>query len=144
MNGHTAGRIVAGRARRYSGGFSLLEVLVAFTIFVVVAGTVMQAFGTSLRGMRVASEHAHALALAEAKLAELSARARLEEGVESGRFDDDGHRWRTEIGHFRWDGEQAGSGLPVRPYRVAVEVSWEGDTGRRSVRLQSLRLVATP
>lgn len=132
------------RVGRCSRGFSLLEVLVAFTIFVLVAGAVFQAFGGSLRGMRVAGEHEYAVALAEAKLAELNVRAALDEGVENGRFEDDDYRWRTEIERYQWQGAESESEMPVRPYVATVEVSWDGGTDRRSVRLRSLRLVAAP
>ena len=51
------------------GGYSLLEVLVAFAILALAVGTILSLFATGLRNTAVASDYARALTLAESQLA---------------------------------------------------------------------------
>lgn len=81
---------------RTSAGFSLLEVLVAFTLFAVAMGVLMQIFSRGVNGASLASQYARATMYAESKLAAVGQEETLKEGITSGRFDDD-YAWQISI-----------------------------------------------
>jgi general secretion pathway protein I len=84
------GALPAHRCR----GFSLLEVLVAFAIMALALGALMQVFSTGLRTVTLGDEYTRAVLLAESKLAAMGVEEPLQEGEQSGTFDEH-YRWRT-------------------------------------------------
>ena len=123
-----------------NGGFTLLEVLVALTIFALVAGALLETFNGGLRNTRLAGEYAQAVVHARSKLVEVNARETFITGSESGRLGPV-YDWRVEISDYRDGRTPSSAAPPVIPLEVVVEVFWgEAGTGRRSVRLQSLIL----
>ncbi len=138
-----------------SGGFTLLEVLVAFTILAVALGALLQAFSTGLRGLGAAEAHANAVSHARSKLDEVGALIPLEEGVQSGAFDsdafdsgafdsgafDEGYRWTVSIQPYEPSEAAEWGDLSVVPYDVTVTVAWGRES---SVTLRTLRLAPRP
>ena len=92
--------LTGGRPMRISQGFSLLEVLVAFTLFAVAMGVLMQIFSSGVNGAILADRYARATMYAESKLAAVGLEEPLKEGSSSGKFDDD----------FSWQ-------ITVKPYQ---------------------------
>ena len=82
-----------------SQGFSLLEILVAFTLLAVAMGVLMQIFSHGVNGAAIADRYAKATMYGESKLAGIGIEDELKETALAGKFDDD----------FSWD-------LVVRPY----------------------------
>jgi general secretion pathway protein I len=124
---------------RRTGGFTLLEILVALTLFAVVGGALLTLFQSGLRSTRLSDEYAHAALLARSKLTELQAYAVLVPGTYDGSFDDR-YRWRVELIEMPELAED--SRLELRPLRVDVEVIWGEDRQQRVVALDSLLLSA--
>jgi len=122
----------AGRA-----GFSLIEVLVAFTIASIMLLAFMQAMSRGLGGIESAERQSRLLAAAENVLADVGVRIPLDPGDYSGEIE--GFAWRVRVAELdraaavRTNAERLGLGL------VSVEVSVEGDGNRRQ-RLSTLRL----
>jgi len=131
-----------GSAPRRSRGFSLLEVLVAFTIFALVVGGLFQVFGTGLRGAHLSESHTRAVLLAQSKLAELDAAEGLTTGEERGRFDER-FRWRVRIEPYA-EQDHALDELSMQPLTTTVEVFWGEGKRERSVTLTTLHLVRAP
>ena len=93
-----APNIITKRVRQ--GGFTLLEILVAFTILAMSLGVLMQIFSRGVNGAILSDHYARASTLAESKLASVGVEEALKEGISNGKFDND----------FTWT-------LDVRPYQ---------------------------
>lgn len=119
-------------------GFSLLEVLVAFSILSVSLGALLTFFSNGLHNVSVAREYNRAVIMAESKLAELEAQPTLSVGAREGVFDDQ-YRWHAEITGYPADTASPDPGSLVQTYKVTVTVFWGDMPGPRSVVLTSLR-----
>ncbi len=124
------------------GGFTLLEVLVAFVILALSVSMLMQVFSVGLRSAALSEEYTRATLLAESKLAAVGPEIPVEEGVTEGEYDDK-YRWRVTIGPYEWSADDDFTDLPATPLQVTVEVLWGEGERERSVPLTSLRLAAT-
>jgi general secretion pathway protein I len=123
--------VLASGGRR-QGGFTLLEVLVAFIVFVLIFGAVLDALGMALRNTRRSAEVSEAALWAQSKLDALGTIEELDEGSESGEFNRV-YRWQLEVRKQaveRTDGLSADS-FPVELYRVELIVTW-GERNRQS------------
>lgn len=122
----------------YCRGFSLLEVLVAFTILAMLLGALFQVFGGGLRAARVGDDYSRATVIAQSRLAEMGAELPIQEGVTSG-SEDEKFDWRVVAQPYADPELPAQDGLP-QPLRVDVEVFWEEGGRQRSVSLTSVVL----
>ena len=120
-------------------GFSLLEVLVAFSILALSMGVLMQIFSGGLRNVGISEDYARAVALAETQLAAME--AEITPGERSGEFGDKFH-WDVLVQPL----EDNSQSSPVKTQSsvslmgIAVTVAWqEGKSGARSVTLHSAR-----
>ncbi|MBK9653957.1 MAG: prepilin-type N-terminal cleavage/methylation domain-containing protein [Rhodanobacteraceae bacterium] len=114
------------------GGFTLLEVLVAFIVFVLIFGAVLDALGMAMRNTRRSAEVSEAALWAQSKLDAIGTIEELKEGSDSGEFNAH-YRWQLDVSKQeveRTDGVSPDS-FPVELYRVELVVSW-GDRNRRS------------
>ncbi len=117
-------------------GFTLLEVLVAFTILALVMGALLQVFSGGLRTADIARNYAVGALLAESKLAGIGIEEPLVAGERSGTFDN-GFSWHYSIDRYQ---EQDGAEEGIVPYQLTLTVEW-GPTGTGgSVTLTTLRL----
>lgn len=127
-------------------GFSLLEVLVAFAIFAVSMGVLLQVFATGLRSVRLSAEYTRAALLAESVLAQIGVTEELEEG-EDGDEIDERYRWRSQVTVYeRADEDEqtavtSGFGSTI-PYRIDLDILWGEDQHPQSLRVTTLRLQA--
>ncbi|HWP00146.1 MAG TPA: prepilin-type N-terminal cleavage/methylation domain-containing protein [Methylococcus sp.] len=122
-------------------GFSLLEVLVAFSVLAIALGVLMRVFGGAARAAGVTEEYARAVVAAESLLADVGVVQPLVVGAREGRLGDE-FRWILRVAPYPVPGMED-SALPFRLYAVDVSVIWgEGEGGEpREVTLSSLRLV---
>ncbi|MEP7183107.1 MAG: prepilin-type N-terminal cleavage/methylation domain-containing protein [Betaproteobacteria bacterium] len=129
-------------------GFSLLEVLVAFVILALVATALSRLFGGSLANAGVAEEYSRALVVAESVLAETASAKPLQEGTKTGSADDGRIAWKTSVAAYdppdtSTDVAAASATMPLRLYRVTVDVDFPGPAnGRRVVALATTRIGA--
>lgn len=116
-------------------GFSLLELLVAFSIMAMSLGLLYQVTGSSVRRLPTLDMRQRAVALAESLLA---ARDSVDEGGWNESGVSAGLDWAVESAPFRTPVE---SRVPdaVRLHELRVTVTWVEAGATRSVRLQSLR-----
>ena len=129
-----------------SRGFTLLEILVAFTVMAVLLTVLLQVFSSGLRGAELGDQYTRAVLLAQSKMASLEAEEHgLKLGERAGRFDDT-YAWRSEVTAYRTDAYLQPEELAVHVYPVMamVEVTWQTGGRQRSVYLKTLRLVPLP
>jgi general secretion pathway protein I len=111
---------VRGVGRR-ARGFTLLEIIVAFTILAVALVSLLQAFGTGLRGLSAAQASAGAVMIARSKLEEVGLTIPLRDGESSGETDQ-GYEWRVSISRIEDPDLAEVFTSFVVPYRVEVSV----------------------
>ena len=109
------------RAERRAGGFTLLEILIAFSILAVALVALLQAFSQGLSGLRAAEERATAAMFARSKLAEVGKSIPLEESEETGEFVD-GFEWRLVITSREDTQSSLDDDTLIRLYDVSVVV----------------------
>lgn len=129
----------SGRGRCCCAGFTLLEVLVAFSIVSLTLTIVFSIFSAGLRTTARAADITRATQLAEGKLLALSVADTARPGVEEGAIDER-YRWRSEVQIPDWWRSSA-SVSALAPRRLTVDVSWREGSRDFSVSLTTLRLV---
>ncbi len=123
---------------RRAGGFTLLEVIVAFTILSIALVGLLQAFATGMHGLGAAQASATAVMHARSKLDEVGEVIPLEDSEQSGEYDD-GYRWEVRITRVEEDAD-AGVLEPLAiPFDVEVTVT---DPRGSAFTLNTLRLGA--
>ena len=135
---------IKSQAQTRVAGFSLLEILVAFTLMALIVTVLMRVFSGGLQGAGVAEDYARATSLAESKLAGIGSETPLNPGEISG----------TEAGKYRWkiaiqgyEDKAAGAAPPqpqavmrVQLMEVVVSVAWSDYGKDRLVALTTLVL----
>ena len=128
-------------------GFTLIEVLVAFTIAAVAVGGLAQGALGGLQATRASGHYQEAVSRARSRLAALGHGSSFASGEQDG-DDGGGFRWRTRVVQVA-----AGAAPPPRGsargtrimlYSISVGVSWRMDGGIREVVLESKRLASAP
>lgn len=135
-----------GRGRR-DRGFTLIEVLVAFTILTLSLTALLHSFSQSTRTSVIAARYAEATTVAENALAIAVAQSPIEFGVADG-VAANGMRWRVEAApHLvdrvaSEDEESLEEDRLFQLVRVSVAVRFDESlaTAGRSVRLSTIRL----
>lgn len=126
---------VAERTR----GFTLLEVLVAFTLCAFVLAAALQVFSIGLGGASASQRHVVATMMAQSKLAELESDSPPAVGRQAGKTDD-GYRWQSDVERYTELNADDLVNTPVVLYQISVEVTWGGQGRERAVTLTTLRV----
>ena len=131
-------------------GFSLLEILVAFTLLAVAMGVLMQIFSRGVNGATIADRYAKATMYAESKLATVGTEQELKESNAVGKFDDD-FSWALVVRPYLDPMPKEQSVIdyeklmPTQLYEIDLKVAFTADDHReRVVSLSTLRLGAKP
>lgn len=131
-------------------GFSLLEVLVAFSILALSLAVLMRIFSGSLNNATVARDQAEATRIAQSLLAAASADAPLVAGEHQGTHGEQ-FRWQLSVGPVEPEARGASGPaswrLPADLWQISARVAWGSARGEkeRAVSLSTLRVqVRTP
>ncbi len=130
------------RSRYSQHGFSLIEVIAAFLIFAVGFGVLLQILTSSLRVAHRSEDYTQATLWAESKLDTVGVGEPLEEGADSGTFDERYH-WSMDVRQIQPPDVAGGvdENLPIELYQVSLTVAW-GPPGREhSTRFETIRAV---
>lgn len=123
-----------------SAGFTLLEILVALTLFAVVGGTLLGLFQSGLRATGIGDDYTHAALLARSKLTELQVYTSLTPGIYEGEFDDR-YRWRVSLSERQ--GAEGDYLLRRVPVDVALTVAWGTPDDARQFVVNTVLLAET-
>lgn len=122
---------------RSSDGFSLLEVLVAFSILALSLGVLMQLFSGSMRNTLASASYSRAVDLAESTLALAGTEIPLQPGRHGG--DEKGLRWELDIEPYIPQ-ELLAPPAGIEVFQVSARVEWSDGGKARSFSLDTLRL----
>jgi len=135
-------RIAAKRQQ----GFSLLEILVAFSILALSLGILLNIFSSGIRTAMTAEEYSEAVQIAQSLLASTSLENALQAGETQG-VEYEKYNWSV-LTQLYESGPDAGEqqAQAARLYQIIVSVSWGGDSlsEPRTVELNTLRFAAKP
>lgn len=100
-------------------GFSLLEVLVAFSILTASLVVIVEVFSTGLRSVVSAVNYQQVTAFAGSKLMELRSSDNLIAGTDVGWFNDS-YQWQSIVKEPEWSDKSQS----YRVYEISVTVAW--------------------
>jgi general secretion pathway protein I len=123
------------------GGFSLLEILVAFAILSLSLGVLLRIFGGAGRIAGTADEYSRAIVVAESLLAAAGVETPLQPGETSGDIGE-AYRWTMRVNPYPLDETLLGpQQMGFKPYWVELSVEWGDENDPRSFDLTTLRLL---
>ncbi|MCH7696440.1 MAG: prepilin-type N-terminal cleavage/methylation domain-containing protein [Proteobacteria bacterium] len=123
--------------KRYNKGFSLLEVLVAFTIAAMSLGVLFQIYAKGTTSAILGEEYAQAIVIAESKLAEVGISENLEISERTG-LEYNKYNWHIIVRDYIEDTpSDFTSNLSLK--EVTVEVYWNSQRNQRSIKLHTLK-----
>jgi general secretion pathway protein I len=91
--------------KRGQGGFTLLEIVVAFVIFGLIFATVLKILSGSLRNTQRSAEYTQAALWAQSRLDAVGIDPPLESGSYDGEFDQD-YRWELDVSPYEFNGAE--------------------------------------
>ena len=125
-----------------TGGFTLMEVVVALAVLGVGLIVIIELFSGGLRVGRVSGEYTRAVGYARVKMEDIALAREIKEGMEEGEFDKN-YRWRLEV--MRVDllpGEQpVDITLPVDLYQIKLQVIWKSGSQERAAAVESMKVI---
>ena len=131
-------------------GFSLLEILVAFSIMAVALTIVLRIFGSGVNAAVVSEEYSIAVQIAESLMARVGVETPLEAGEMNG-VEADLYEWQVRISpvikpqvplqKFKSQQEDTENTPSIQLFDVRVQVVWgDEEVKQRSLVLNSLKL----
>jgi len=126
-------------------GFSLLEILIAFSILALALGILLNIFSSGANNAAVAEEYTAAVQIAETLLAQTGVETELQAGQTSGQ-EDEKYRWLVTVTPFSPAIEKLNlQAIPVTLFKVSVSVNWgDAKDNDRQIALTTLKLVNKP
>ena len=134
---------------RSDGGFSLLEILVAFAILSLSIGVLLRIFAGGGHLSKTADDYYRAVITAETLMTGLGVETPLRPGVTQG-ITETGFRWTATVIPYPINPQLLGAqtGAPMMnnsmgflPFWVELAVEWGPEEDPRAFTLESLRLV---
>jgi general secretion pathway protein I len=123
-------------------GFSLLEILIAFSILALSLGILLKIFSAGVNTASVSEEYTTAVQIAESLMAQTGVETPLQQGEMSG-VENERYQWLVSISPFTPTIENFDPAtLPILLFKVNVTVTWsDGQASDRQIELTTLRLV---
>ena len=129
-----------GAAQLLQQGFSLLEILIAFSILAFSLTILLNIFSSGLRRALVSEEYQQAVIIAQSKLAAAGVEEALDDGTQQGEIQQK-YFWSVQVQAFNL--EKMGLDLEeesILPYQVTVTVEWLAGKSNRQLELTTIKL----
>jgi general secretion pathway protein I len=132
-----------------SGGFTLLELLLAFMVFALSFATVLEILSGSMRNTVRARQFTEAALTAQSVMDQVGIEIPLEDGY-TARGEDGAYRWSLEIYEYETEDGDTSSGFnsvelaelsQIVLLRVDLEVSWGDPPRDRTQRFSTIKSV---
>ncbi|WP_394752044.1 prepilin-type N-terminal cleavage/methylation domain-containing protein [Crenothrix sp.] len=121
-------------------GFSLLEILIAFTILAFSLTILLRIFSTGVNSAVMSEEYTAAVQIAESLMAKTGVESKPKNGQTSG-VENDKYRWEVSVSPFNFVVGKFQMKSTAELFKVDAIVSWGDDDNDRQVRLTTLKLV---
>jgi general secretion pathway protein I len=120
-------------------GFSLLEILIAFSILALSLGILLKIFSSGVNTAGVAEEYSAAVQIAESLMAKTGVESPLQASEATG-LENKKYHWRVSVSPFQFTAENLDvTEIAAVLFKVKVTVNWGDDKGRQ-LELITLRL----
>lgn len=119
-------------------GFSLLEILVAFSVMALSLGVLLKIFSYGVQTAALAETYTTSVQIAESLVARTGIESQIQPGQTSGIIDDD-YYWLVSVAPFSWEGDEGGE-QDYALYKVQVRVFRQGEENR-AIELNTLKLI---
>lgn len=122
-------------------GFSLLEILIAFTILAMSLSILLKIFATGVNSAILSEEYNAAVQIAESLIAKANVEAKPHNNRTTG-VEDDKYHWEVSVSPFKFVAGKFTLKSTAELYKIEVQVNWgDDDENNRQLRLTTLRLV---
>lgn len=127
------------------GGYTLLEVIVAFALLAMALTLLLGILSGSTRQVRQSADAGRAAMFAQSLMDQVGVGERLVAGERDGVFEQGRYRWRLRVAPWR-DPAVAASGQPVTVagpelFEITLAMQWGDGPGQR-LQLRTLRIAA--
>ena len=123
-------------------GFSLLEILIAFSILAISLGILLKIFSAGINTAVVAEDYTAAVQIAESLMAKTGLESPLQAGEDSG-TENDKYEWQVLVTPYLFNPDNLDEMTITNTlFKVKVIVNWDIEkTKRRQIELTTLKLV---
>jgi len=123
-------------------GFSLLEILIAFSILALSLGILLKIFSAGVNTAVVAEDYTAAVQIAESLMAKTGVETSLQANQASG-LENEKYHWQVEVSPFEFNPENVDpTALTAVLFKVKVTVRWGDDNvNDRQIELTTLKLI---
>lgn len=124
-------------------GFSLLEILIAFSILAVSLGILLKIFSGGVNNAMIAEDYTIATQIAESLIAKTGSEIPIKEHQSSG-DENEKYHWQLTISPYPLSREDFDpKAIPAELFKVSVTVNWgDGESDDRQIQLNTLKLAA--
>lgn len=123
-------------AMNKSKGFSLLEILVAFTIMAISLGIVLKIFSSGVNTAVISEDYIIATQIAESLMAKTGVEESLAVGESSG-TDNDKYQWQVKVENYI--NPETEEDAEIELMTVQVTVKWGDEQNARTVELNTVK-----
>lgn len=128
-------------------GFSLLEILIAFSILALSLGILLKIFSAGVNTAIVAEDYTAAVQIADGLMAKTGVETPLQPGQETGVVNEKYH-WLVAVSPFEFNPENNDvTAIRAILFKIKIIVSWDDNNihaNERRVELSTLKLINKP
>ena len=123
-------------------GFSLLEILIAFSILAISLGILLKIFSSGINTALVSEDYTAAVQIAESLMAKTGLESPLQAGEDSG-TENEKYEWQVLVTPYLFNPDNLDEmSITTTLFKVKVVVNWDIEkTKRRQIELTTLKLV---